>query len=229
MWGNLSYPKYHVDKRTIRFFSWPEPYSDGDLSLIPHSYLLGWKVYGEWSLDVSTATCCWPLASYNKAEQMRHVSNEIQTLLPRSDWVQHLQNKHSLKWFFKKVIYLRSCRIFNVNYFPKKFKYLVRPEPPTPTFMSCLFKPSYNLSNKSLIPWGQRWLDIQCFQILGSEIWYAYAARHGIYTGGSSCTSQSTTLTGLHWKTYIRTVSGEKICLVSVWIGYCCALSYLLN
>lgn len=47
----------------ITDFPWLELYHFGDPALIPHSYLLGWKVYGEWSLDVSTATCCCPLAS----------------------------------------------------------------------------------------------------------------------------------------------------------------------
>lgn len=102
---------------------------------------------------------------------MRHVSNEIQTLLPTSDWVQHLQNK-----YFLKVFFFRSCSAFKVNYFPKELKMSDSPkESPTPTSMSCLFKPSYNLSNKSLSRCSQMWLGIQYFQILRSEILYIYA------------------------------------------------------
>lgn len=36
----LSYSEFNFGKGTIDF-SWPEPYSYSDLSLIPHSYLLG--------------------------------------------------------------------------------------------------------------------------------------------------------------------------------------------
>ena len=154
-WPDLSCSKYHSDK-IITAFPWLEPYSDGDRSLIPHSYLLGWKVYGEWSLDVSTVTCCWPLASYNKAEQMRHVSNEIQTLLPRLDWVPHRKDKHCLQ-----MIFLMSYRAFKVNYFPKEFKCLIDPKNLFQLVWGCLFTSNYNLLNKPLTFWGQMWLGPQ--------------------------------------------------------------------
>lgn len=101
VWPNLSYSKYHYDKRILDV-PWREPYSYKDVSLIPHSYLLGWKVYGEWSLDVSTATCCWPLASYNKAEQMRHEQWNPNSAPPV--WVSHLKKQALVKSDFLSIM-----------------------------------------------------------------------------------------------------------------------------